>query len=357
MKKIYTLAAAALFSCTLANAQTAYKLQNNFFLNTCALLPEGTHPVVETVDGKEVVSCPEQNKITNIADKIGGAFLDADYTTLPLSGGTAAGTNYQVLEQDYTDPETGVSFKAGTYSCLNSNTEIKFKDAYNAQGLANLKQVVFYLGASGQLQYYAREYDGTKVDADYINFEGDPTNRKLNSYMAPGFSTPIDGAAQWYETHFTKPLKVVIDLTNAQGSSDEMTSAKLDINKNGEGTEVVKSLLQFYEQAKDADGKVIQGEKLIPWTSDSKFAFAFKKKAMVMGVVLVCGTEGATTKSIDLSEDEPQWKDGTNGINEVIKNTLNASSRIYSIDGKFVGTDASVLSNGIYVQNGKKFVK
>lgn len=48
----------------------------------------------------------------------------------------------------------------------------------------------------------------------------------------------------------------------------------------------------------------------------------------------------------------------TNGIN-IVNNAsaVKADGRIYSIDGKFVGTDASVLSNGIYVQNGKKFVK
>ncbi len=34
-----------------------------------------------------------------------------------------------------------------------------------------------------------------------------------------------------------------------------------------------------------------------------------------------------------------------------------ANNRIYSIDGTYVGTDASTLSHGIYIQNGKKFVK
>ncbi len=48
----------------------------------------------------------------------------------------------------------------------------------------------------------------------------------------------------------------------------------------------------------------------------------------------------------------------TTGINEIQNtNAVKANNRIYSIDGKFVGTDVTVLSNGIYVQNGKKFVK
>ena len=156
--------------------------------------------------------------------------------------------------------------------------------------------------------------------------------------------------------HFTKPLKLVVDLTNKQGTEEEMTSASLTINKNGGTQEVVNSYLQFYEKATDGDGNTVQGEKLIPWTEDSKFCFQFKKKAYVMGVAVVCGTDGAAYRTIDLSEEAPQWSDAT-GISEVIKNTVNANERIYSIDGKFVGTDASALSNGIYVKNGKKFVK
>lgn len=360
MKKFYSIAAAALFCCTMANAQ-AYKLHNNFFMKTCAILPADTHPVVtptQQEDGttKDVVTCPEENKITGIADKVASAFLDENYTAFPLSGGTAKGMNYHVLEQDYTDAETGVTFKAGTYSCLNSNTAISFYDRYNPQGLQNIKQVIFYLASGAQMQFYARQYEGNNKDADYCHFEGDPTNRKLKNYWAPGFTTPLEGAAQWYEMHFTKPLKLVVDLTNKQGTEEEMTSASLTINKNGGTQEVVNSYLQFYEKATDGDGNTVQGEKLIPWTEDSKFCFQFKKKAYVMGVAIVCGTDGAAYRTIDLSEEAPQWSDAT-GISEVIKNTVNANERIYSIDGKFVGTDASALSNGIYVKNGKKFVK
>lgn len=47
------------------------------------------------------------------------------------------------------------------------------------------------------------------------------------------------------------------------------------------------------------------------------------------------------------------------GIQIVNAGTVSSTSnnRIYSIDGKYVGTDAAVLSNGVYIQNGKKFVK
>lgn len=46
--------------------------------------------------------------------------------------------------------------------------------------------------------------------------------------------------------------------------------------------------------------------------------------------------------------------DGINGVTVVKKTTDN---RIYSIDGRYLGTDASVLGKGIYVVGGKKVVK
>lgn len=134
MKKIYVIALMAMTGVTMANAQ-ALKLENNFVMKTCALLPEGTEPIItqQEVDGemKDVVKCPQESKINGIADKVANAFIDDDFNALPLSGGTANGINYHVLEQDYTDPETGISFKAGTYSCLNSNTAINLYDSYN----------------------------------------------------------------------------------------------------------------------------------------------------------------------------------------------------------------------------------
>ena len=46
--------------------------------------------------------------------------------------------------------------------------------------------------------------------------------------------------------------------------------------------------------------------------------------------------------------------DGINGVT-VVKKTVD--NRIYSIDGRYLGTDASVLGKGIYVVGGKKIVK
>lgn len=330
MKKLFTLAIMALVGVTSANAQ-AFKLENNYVLTTCTLLPDGT--VVNSdlgTTGKEITA--------EMVAKIATAYIDAEYNTLPVSGGTAEGANYHVLKSDYTDPETGVTFKAGTYACLNSYEEIKFKDSFNPQGLKNIKQVVFYLASQGQLQVYARQYSGTDVDNNYNHFEGNPTNRKLKSYKAPGFQTET-----WTEMYFTKPLKLVVDLTNKQGTEDEMNNASLDVNKNSDDTEVVNSYLQFYDKATDADGKVVQGANLIPWTAESMFVPAFKKKAYVMAIALICGTDGATSKYLDIASENPQWTDGhsvTTGINGVF--STNSSDKtvkaIYAIDGSQVNS-------------------
>ncbi|MBS5528918.1 MAG: hypothetical protein KHX42_12305 [Prevotella sp.] len=352
MKKIYTLAIMALAGVAQVNAQ-ALELKNNYVMKTCAVLPEGTEPIItqQEVDGvvKDVVKCPLESKINGVADKIANAFIDDEYNSFPLSGGTAGGTNYHVLEQDYTDASTGISFKAGTYSCLNSNTAINFYDNYNPQGVSNIKQVIFYLASSGQLQFYARQYKGTDTGLDYCHFEGDPTNRKLKSYKAPGFSTPRTDGAQWYELHFNKPLKLVVDLTNAQGTAAEMTSANLEPNKSADDTEEVRALLQYYEKAFDADNNMIQGDKLVPWTAEGKFAFQFKKKAYVMGIAVICGDENAKTRTIDLSEDNPQWSaPAATGIDNIMSGNAGAEKiveAVYNVGGMRM----SALGKGVNI--------
>ena len=48
----------------------------------------------------------------------------------------------------------------------------------------------------------------------------------------------------------------------------------------------------------------------------------------------------------------------TNGIQSLsIVERTTSDNRIYTLDGRYVGTDASILPHGIYIQNNKKFVK
>ena len=45
------------------------------------------------------------------------------------------------------------------------------------------------------------------------------------------------------------------------------------------------------------------------------------------------------------------------GINDITTEQQGTDNRIYTLDGRFVGTDRTVLPPGIYIQNRKKFVK
>jgi len=344
MKKLfYSIALMALMGVTTANAQS-FKLDKNYVLTTAMKVADGTVVVPEVKTGDEVNA--------DMIGKIGEAYLDEYYTTLPISGGTAAGTNYHILKNDYTDAQTGITFKAGTYACLNSNTEFKFKDTSNPQGLSNVKQVIFYLASQGQLQAYARQYEGTETET-YNHFEGAPTNRKLKSYKAPGFETTT-----WTEMYFNKPLKFVVDLTNRQdGTVDEMTNDNLEPNKNADDTEVVNMYLQFYEKAFDADNKMIQGDKLIPWTADSKFVVAFKKKAYIMGIALICGDDNATNKYLDITVENPQWSDTpiSSGISSITTNEEKVGNgAMYNLAGQRI---SAPVSGQLYIQNGKKYIK
>ncbi len=50
-------------------------------------------------------------------------------------------------------------------------------------------------------------------------------------------------------------------------------------------------------------------------------------------------------------------QDITAGIRDAVIRHAPAGKRIYSLDGRYVGTDHSLLPKGIYVRDGHKFVK
>lgn len=44
------------------------------------------------------------------------------------------------------------------------------------------------------------------------------------------------------------------------------------------------------------------------------------------------------------------------GINGIVDNAAPTTNAIYTIDGRYVGTDVNVLERGIYIINGKKVI-
>lgn len=63
-------------------------------------------------------------------------------------------------------------------------------------------------------------------------------------------------------------------------------------------------------------------------------------------------TEDMSFVSIDLT-----YNDDTSGITEVETTDKQRNNRIYTISGQFVGTSKENLPAGIYIVNGKKFIK
>lgn len=63
-------------------------------------------------------------------------------------------------------------------------------------------------------------------------------------------------------------------------------------------------------------------------------------------------TEDMSLVSIDLT-----YNDDTSGITEVETTDELRNNRIYTISGQFVGTSKENLPAGIYIVNGKKFIK
>ena len=73
------------------------------------------------------------------------------------------------------------------------------------------------------------------------------------------------------------------------------------------------------------------------------FTFSSDAAAFILDEVKV-------TSSVSTGIDNVITVTGTDGIRP-------ADNRIYSIDGRYVGTDDTKLGKGLYIRNGKKFIK
>ncbi len=62
-------------------------------------------------------------------------------------------------------------------------------------------------------------------------------------------------------------------------------------------------------------------------------------------------------RNVELSDKPDPWADVTTEIKTVESANATQTSCIYTIDGRLAGTDATALKSGIYIVNGKKFVK
>lgn len=341
MKKIYAIALMALTGVTTVNAQDAkaFKLDKNYVITTAMKVADG-QTVDDTHKGDEV-SYEMLNKVTE-------AFLELEnYTTFPIAFMNGNGGNYHTMRKDYTDPETGVSFKAGTYATLKGN-DIKFYDGYFKKGLSNVKKVVVYLASQGRCKCVASILDESENRLCYQS--EDTNNREIKQYYAPKFETTT-----WTEMFFDQPLKYVIDLTNAKGTEEEMTGSGMKMEAGGT-TDIVTMLYQFYKKEADPAGEKseIAGDAM-PWTSATPFAVQFKQAAYIMAIAFICGDDNVPSKYIDITVENPQWSDNpTTGISSVMTGAAAGNGAIYNLAGQRI---SAPVKGGLYIQNGKKFIQ
>ncbi len=64
-------------------------------------------------------------------------------------------------------------------------------------------------------------------------------------------------------------------------------------------------------------------------------------------------------RNVELSDKPDPWADVLTAIKDIEANavTEKSPSRIYTIDGRFAGTDTKLLKKGLYIVNGKKIIK
>ena len=64
-------------------------------------------------------------------------------------------------------------------------------------------------------------------------------------------------------------------------------------------------------------------------------------------------------RNVDLSDKPDPWADVLAAIKDIETSTATAKSpsRIYTIDGRYAGTDTKLLKKGLYIVNGKKIIK
>ncbi len=102
-----------------------------------------------------------------------------------------------------------------------------------------------------------------------------------------------------------------------------------------------------YTQLSDGTYRIYLATKS---TLETDWQLVRSKETVNNSYILVKNGSNVTLRA----ENNSNW---TTAIDNVPTVEKKADNRIYSIDGRYMGTDASVLKDGIYIRNGKKFVK
>lgn len=362
MKKIFTLSAVAASALTafaqqpnIVNEGSAQTFHDNAVIYMCA---PGDNKAVDEVKGFDV------NYLKSAYEELGIHFQNND----------ANNTNQLCIMQDYTDPETGAKFPAGYYY----PTKVGGSRSYFGQnegptGVKNIKKMVFYWAAAGNVQFssYLVREGGITVDnlstGSPVTVENrytmDPNCKMSFSVPEPTATyqttkpdsetgepipveKPIFSSKNYYNTMLdengeptttwttfvcTRPTKLTLDFTTP--IPVDQIDTNLDFSNILDGD--INVPYGHYEFAlRDENGKDKAGNP-IPWSADNVLQQGYKRAAYLLGIAFICGDEGAKTYYANINnstdDDECYWEENAEAAHTPLAATDDpANNLVYS---------------------------
>lgn len=370
MKKIFTIFAAALFA--VSTFAQGYELNDNRILKT-----------YKDYDGLSfTTSTTKQDN-----SKIFGNALK--YLEFPLGGESynQSDLNKIILTQDYTDPETGFTVKAGTYSTV-CNQTITDSNSFSINFytedqpyMSNIKKMIVYLGGVGTASYQECRVTSTRIytngalynngiggDESTLNWLGKSVNIGVI-----GDDATIDCENRTYQQ--SKLFRLVIDFATPHDPDDqkefdgkqdrsandgdnptEKTKTKC-VDANGKATcdEYVYNVAHKFV---DATGDGTTGKGGVPGYHSYEFGtgksvgfpLQLKKYFNLFGVAFITCENDAKTYIGDTSlGKEAIWVEmGTpSGINAVNAETTKVAPRKQLVNGQIVIGDYNIAGQRV----------
>ena len=185
--------------------------------------------------------------------------------------------------------------------------------------------------------------------------EGYSINLQMGSSLGRESNTPVymldqvlDGVKQPYAVLVLTPkMNGKITYTYCRGKNGNTTMYVWDTNAADGVGAYVSANSSFFDEGEDA--------------AYSPMAHTVTCNVRAGHVYWIFGAEvSANTDFYNLAftpYDDASYNTPT-GIENVVTGTTAApaDNKIYTIDGRYVGTDKAALAKGLYIQNGKKFI-
>lgn len=283
----------------------------------------------------------------------------------------ATNTNMVCITKDYTDPETGATFPAGYYySDKVGGSRSYFGKNEGATGLKNVKKMIFYWAAAGNVQfssYLVREggitvdnlstgspvtvenrytmdpnckikfsvpeldgtYTTTRTNEEGETFEEEKPIFTSNNYYNTMLDENGNPTTTWTTFACTRPAKLTLDFT--QPIDVDKIDTNLDFSSILDGDITVP--YGHYEFAyRDENGKDKAGNP-IPWSADNILQQGYKRAAYLLGIAMICGDDNAQTYYANVSnstdDDECYWEENAVAAHTALAATDDPAANLF----------------------------